>query len=79
MSRRKPGFETQLKELEQIVERLEQGDITLEESLRLFAKGVQLARACEQALQEAEQQVRILTCDENAEPQLKPFQIDDER
>ncbi len=79
MSRRKPGLETQLKELEQIVEHLEQGDITLEESLKLFEQGVQLARACQQALQEAEQKVRILTVDENNNQQLKPFQIDDER
>lgn len=79
MSKRKPGFETQLKELEQIVEHLEQGDITLEESLKLFEKGVQLARACQQALQEAEQKVRILTVDENHNQQLKPFQTDDER
>lgn len=79
MSRRKPGFETQLKELEQIVARLEQGDLTLEESLKLFAQGIQLARACQQALQEAEQKVRILTCDEHNNQQLKPFQIDDGR
>ncbi len=77
MSRRKPGFESQLKELEQIVEHLERGDITLEESLTLFEKGVQLARACQQALQEAEQKVQILTADENQPP--KPFQIDDQR
>jgi exodeoxyribonuclease VII small subunit len=79
MPKRKPGFEAQLKELERIVEQLERGDLALEESLQLFAKGVQLARACEKALQEAEQQVKILTSDADDHQQLKPFQIDDER
>ncbi|GAB4356578.1 MAG: exodeoxyribonuclease VII small subunit [Methylohalobius sp. ZOD2] len=78
MAKRKPGFETQLKELEQIVERLEAGDVSLEDSLKLFEKGVQLARNCQQALQDAEQKVQILTQDDSGEAQLQPFQIDDE-
>ncbi|HHJ40351.1 MAG: exodeoxyribonuclease VII small subunit [Methylothermaceae bacteria B42] len=78
MAKRKVSFETQLKELEKIVTRLEQGDVSLEESLKLFEKGVQLASACQNALQEAEQKVQILT-QANGDSQLKPFHSDNER
>ncbi len=77
MSRPKPGFEEQLKELEQIVTRLEQGDVSLEESLELFEKGVRLARACQTALQEAEQKVQILTRNEDGALQCQPLKADD--
>lgn len=53
-------FERSLAELEQIVERLEQGDLTLEESLRQFERGVQLTRQCQTALKDAEHKVEIL-------------------
>jgi exodeoxyribonuclease VII small subunit len=55
-----PDFETSLKELETLVEKMEQGDLSLEESLRHFERGVQLSRSCQQALKEAEQKVEIL-------------------
>lgn len=71
-----PDFESALKELEQLVEKMEQGDTPLEESLKDFERGVQLTRACQQALKEAEQKVEILTQrDEHAEPE--PFESDD--
>lgn len=54
-------FEASLSELEAIVERLEQGELSLEESLGAFERGVQLTRACQRALEQAEQRVRILT------------------
>lgn len=67
-------FEESLAELEQLVERMEQGDPSLEESLRLFERGVSLTRACQKALQEAEQKVRTLLGENaNGEPILKPF------
>jgi len=47
-------------ELETLVERLEQGDLPLEESLKSFERGVQLTRSCQSALKEAEQKVEIL-------------------
>jgi exodeoxyribonuclease VII small subunit len=53
-------FEDSLAELEQLVNRLEQGDISLEESLKSFERGVQLTRTCQTALQDAEQKVQIL-------------------
>jgi exodeoxyribonuclease VII small subunit len=53
-------FEDSLAELELLVSRLEQGDISLEESLSSFERGVHLTRTCQSALQEAEQKVQIL-------------------
>jgi len=77
MAKSKPGFEEQLKELEQIVTRLEQGDVSLEESLKLFEEGVRLARACQTALQEAEQKVQILTRNDDGSLQCQPLKADD--
>ena len=57
----KLDFESAISELESLVERMEQGEITLEESLQNFERGIELTRTCQKALQEAEQKVRILT------------------
>jgi len=65
-------FEDSLAELEQLVERMEQGNLPLEDSLKLFERGVQLTRACQKALKEAEQKVQLLL-EENGEPTLQPF------
>ncbi len=54
------NFETQLEELESIVAQLETGELPLEESLKVFEKGVKLSRQCQQLLSEAEQKVTIL-------------------
>jgi exodeoxyribonuclease VII small subunit len=56
-----PSFETALSELESLVERMESGELTLEESLKSFEQGIALTRSCQQALSEAEQKVEILT------------------
>jgi exodeoxyribonuclease VII small subunit len=53
-------FERSLAELEAIVEKLEQGDLSLDESLKHFERGVQLTRVCQSALKQAEQKVEIL-------------------
>lgn len=53
-------FEKALNELEQLVEKMEEGDLSLEESLKQFERGIALTRACQQALQSAEQKVQIL-------------------
>jgi exodeoxyribonuclease VII small subunit len=55
-----PDFEAAMRELEELVERLEQGDLSLEESLAAFERGVTLTRTCQSALKEAEQKVEIL-------------------
>ncbi len=55
-----PDFESAMRDLEELVDRLEQGDLSLEESLAAFERGVLLTRACQTALKEAEQKVEIL-------------------
>jgi exodeoxyribonuclease VII small subunit len=72
MARKPPSFEEALAELEQLVERMEQGNLPLEESLKLFERGIELTRTCQKSLQDAEQKVRILL-EENSLPTLKPF------
>lgn len=57
-------FEDALRELEEIVKRLESGDLPLEESLKIFEQGVTLSRYCFQKLEEAEKKVSILMKDE---------------
>jgi exodeoxyribonuclease VII small subunit len=67
-----PGFEAHLAELEALVDTLERGDLTLEQSLAAFERGVLLTRTCQKALDAADQKVRILTSNaEGAEPE--PF------
>ncbi len=56
----KLDFETAMRDLEALVERLERGDLPLEESLAAFERGVMLTRQCQSALKEAEQKVEIL-------------------
>ncbi|MEZ5543169.1 MAG: exodeoxyribonuclease VII small subunit [Pseudomonadota bacterium] len=70
------GFEKSLQELEKLVERMEQGELSLEESLAHFEQGVQLSRACQQALREAEQKVEILT-QKHAQEEIVPFDSED--
>ena len=68
----KERFEDALEKLEKIVSRLEEGDIPLEESLKLFEEGIRLSRFCNQKLDEAEKRVEILLKDKNGtlKPQL---------
>jgi exodeoxyribonuclease VII small subunit len=56
-----PQFERAMEELEALVDRLEGEDLTLEESLVVFERGIGLTRACQRALDVAEERVRILT------------------
>ena len=58
-------FESALGELESIVQQLEQGDLDLEESLKLFEKGVKLSRECRERLAKAERRIEILLTDAN--------------
>lgn len=66
-------FEGALKELEQLVDELEQGELSLEESLRRFERGIALARTCQQALQLAEQKVKILL-EKTPQGEPEPFE-----
>ena len=65
-------FEDSLAELEQLVGQLEQGDLSLEESLKSFERGCVLTRTCQKALQDAEQKVQILL-EKNGNHSLEPF------
>jgi len=56
-------FEDAMKELEDIVKRLESGDLSLEESLKIFEEGIALSRYCFKKLEEAEKRVSILIKD----------------
>jgi exodeoxyribonuclease VII small subunit len=67
-----PDFEKSLKELESLVDKMEQGDLSLEDSLSHFERGVQLSRACQQALKSAEQKVAILT-NKDGQENTTPF------
>lgn len=72
-------FERSLAELETIVDKLEHGELSLDESLKQFERGVQLTRACQSALKEAEQKVEILLR-KNGEPENfdpAPLETDD--
>ena len=81
MTKKKPGeidFEAALRELEQIVEQLEAGDLPLERSLALFEQGVRLSRDCQKRLDEAERRVEILLKDEGGGYTPSPFEEIDE-
>jgi exodeoxyribonuclease VII small subunit len=54
------SFERALDELEQVVQRMEKGDQSLDESLAAYERGIALYRECQQALERAEQRVRLL-------------------
>ncbi|ARB92214.1 exodeoxyribonuclease VII small subunit [Legionella longbeachae] len=57
-------FEQSITELEEIVRQLEKGELTLEDSLKQFEKGISLARHCQNALLKAEQKIELLTTGE---------------
>ncbi len=54
-------FEAAITELETIVKRLEEGDLTLEQSLELYERGVTLSRYCHGRLEQAERRIEVLT------------------
>jgi exodeoxyribonuclease VII small subunit len=69
----KERFEDALNKLEKIVSQLEEGDISLEESLKLFEEGIRLSRVCNQKLDEVEKRVEILIKGEDGTIKTKPF------
>jgi len=72
-----PDFEASLTELEKIVEKMEAGDQPLEETLKDFQRGIELARACQQGLKEAEQRVDKLV-QKNGEVTTEPLEPDND-
>ncbi len=69
-------FEAALQRLEQIVDQLEAGNLSLEESLQVFEEGVALARRCSKYLEEAEKRIELLTKDEAGLLKTEPFEWD---
>ena len=65
-----PTFEQALEALETLVERLEKGELTLEESLKLYEEGIRLSRLCHGKLEEAEGKIEMLLKDARGEPAL---------
>ena len=59
-SAKKIDFEASLSQLEELVDQMEEGELTLEESLKAFEAGVKLTRECQRALRDAEQKVEVL-------------------
>jgi exodeoxyribonuclease VII small subunit len=74
-------FEAALKQLEEIVQRLERGELPLEESLKLYEEGIRLSRLCHAKLEEAEGKIELLmkdargdlVLDEQGRPKKTPF------
>src|SRR3982750_2083701 len=71
------SFESQLSALEKIVRRLEEGDLPLEESLKLFEDGVRLSRECQERLNQAEGRIEVLLKNEDGNPSLNVIRQED--
>lgn len=65
-SKKAPNFEQALDQLETLVDEMENGELSLEDSLKAFEQGIKLTRECQKALTEAEQKVQLLL-EENGE------------
>jgi len=72
-------FEDALKELEYIVERLERGDLSLDETLSEYEKGIKLYKQCVSLLDNAEKKIQILLKDEKGAFRTKDFTGDEEQ
>jgi exodeoxyribonuclease VII small subunit len=70
-------FEEAMKRLENIVESLEKGDLSLEESLKVFEEGMKLLHFCSRKLEEAEQRVTVLIKQSGGKVTQQPFEVDD--
>lgn len=67
-------FEASLNELERIVKKLEDGDMPLEDSLKLFEEGVRLSRECRERLTNAERRIELLIKDADGSMSLEPIE-----
>ena len=71
------NFEKDLQELESLVEKMEEGELSLEESLVHFERGIALTRSCQKALSEAEQKIQILLSEDGSQS-LQAFSSDED-
>jgi exodeoxyribonuclease VII small subunit len=74
-----PDFETALKRLEEIVKKLENGELSLDSALQLFEEGIKLSRFCHTKLEEAERRVEILVKNSSGQTRPVPFEPENER
>jgi len=72
------SFEERLTALEAVVERLERGELTLEESVRLFEEGVHLSNACKLELEKAEGRIQVLVDTQGGGVQVAEMDMEDE-
>ncbi len=72
------NFQDAFQKLESIVKKLEEGNLSLEESLKIFEKGVELSRFCSKKLDEAEKKVEILLKENNGQLVAHPFSLEEE-
>ncbi len=70
------NFEQAMKRLETIVENLEEGNLSLADSLKTFEEGVKLSRLCARKLEEAEKKVEILLTGEDGKKKVQVFELD---
>ena len=72
------GFEKQLAQLETVVERLEKGDLTLDESVRLFEEGMKLSNACKEELEQAEGRIQVLVETKGGAMQAAEMEVEED-
>ena len=78
MPAKKPSFEKALARLEEIAEKLESGDLPLEESLKIFKEGIELSRWCSQILNQTESELKKLVKLEGKKFKLEPLDLESE-
>jgi exodeoxyribonuclease VII small subunit len=71
-------FEKHLTQLETVVERLERGDLTLDESVRLFEEGMKLSQACKQELEQAEGRIQVLVEGKGGRMQVAELEVEED-
>ncbi len=76
MSQKNPSFEENMQRLELIVRKMEQGDVPLEESLKLFQEGTELVRKCTALLDNAQLQVKLVTNSPDGSPAEEDFRVE---
>ena len=76
MEKQNKSFETNMQRLEQIVRAMERGDVPLEESLKLFQEGTELVRSCNELLDNAQLQVKMIMTAPDGTPREEDFPHD---
>ncbi|HUS57083.1 MAG TPA: exodeoxyribonuclease VII small subunit [Planctomycetota bacterium] len=77
MEEKKPKFEDALRELENIVDELESGELTLDQSLERYERGIKALNACRSILGEAEKKIQLLLRSSEGELKTKPFEAEE--